>query len=152
VVGLAEARDDEAARRQLGHRRRADVRRAVVDHVLVDLVADQQRCRWRQQLGQLLHLGAALQTVALGLCGELTMIARVRGVIAAAIAAKSGRKLPGVSGTRTTVPPASSMFGHVAVVARLEHDDLVARVHAAQHRGQDGLGGAGGDGDLAAGS
>jgi hypothetical protein len=41
--------------------------------------------------------------------------------------------------------------GRVAVVAGLEHDHLVARVHTGQHGGQDGLRGAGGDGDLAAG-
>ena len=56
-------------------------------------------------------ISAAVQTVALGLCGEFSSIALVRGVIAAAMAAKSGRKLPGVSGTRTTLAPASSMFG-----------------------------------------
>ena len=39
------------------------------------------------------------------------MMARVRGVSAAAILSKSGRKVPGVSGTRTTMPPASSMLG-----------------------------------------
>jgi hypothetical protein len=39
------------------------------------------------------------------------MIARVRGVMAASISAKSGRKVPGVSGTRTTTPPASSTLG-----------------------------------------
>ena len=38
---------------------------------------------------------AADQTVALGLCGVLTMWARVRGVIAALISAKSGAKVRG---------------------------------------------------------
>ena len=51
------------------------------------------------------------QTVALGLCGVLTISARVRGVIAAAILAKSGSKLPGVSGTCTATPPARLMLG-----------------------------------------
>jgi hypothetical protein len=50
-------------------------------------------------------------TVPLGLCGLLMRMARVRGVMACAISAKSGRKVPGVSGTRTTTPPASSMLG-----------------------------------------
>ena len=50
-------------------------------------------------------------TVALGLCGLLMTIARVLGVSAAPMRSKSGRNLPGVNGTRTTVPPASSMFG-----------------------------------------
>jgi len=54
---------------------------------------------------------ALRQTVALGLCGVLTRIARVRGPTARAIASKSGRKLPACSATRTTVPPASSMLG-----------------------------------------
>ena len=35
----------------------------------------------------------------------------LRGVMAALILAKSGRKVPGVSGTRTALPPASSMLG-----------------------------------------
>ena len=56
-------------------------------------------------------ISARVQTVPLGLCGVLIMIARVRGESAAAILAKSGRKVPGTSGTRTTVPPASSMLG-----------------------------------------
>ncbi len=49
--------------------------------------------------------------VALGLCGLLMRMARVRGVMAALILAKSGRKVPGVSGTRTALPPARSMLG-----------------------------------------
>jgi hypothetical protein len=57
------------------------------------------------------RMSAADQMVALGLCGVLTMIARVRLVRAAAILPKSGRNVCGVSGTRTTAPPASSMFG-----------------------------------------
>ncbi len=56
-------------------------------------------------------MSARLQMVALGLCGLLIRMARVRGLIAAPILSKSGRKLPGVSGTRTGMPPASSMLG-----------------------------------------
>ena len=58
-----------------------------------------------------LSISSRLQTMALGLCGELTMMARVLGVMAAAILSKSGRKVPGVSGTRTATPPAMSMLG-----------------------------------------
>ena len=57
------------------------------------------------------RMSASVHTVALGLCGVLTMMRRVRGVSAAAILPKSGRKLPGVSGTRTTTPPANSILG-----------------------------------------
>jgi hypothetical protein len=58
-----------------------------------------------------LRISGAVQMVALGLCGVFTMMARVRGESAAAILSKSGRNVPGVSGTRTTLPPASSMLG-----------------------------------------
>ena len=40
---------------------------------------------------------------------------------------------------------------NVAVIRRLENDDFVARMHAAQHRGQQRLRGTGGNGDLAVG-
>ena len=53
----------------------------------------------------------SVQTMPLGLCGELIRMARVLGVMAALIWSKSGRKVPGVSGTRTVVPPASAMLG-----------------------------------------
>ena len=93
-------------------------------------------------------ISSRVQTVALGLCGELTMMARVRGVSAAAILSKSGRKVPGVSGTRTTRAAGQFDVGHVAVVAGLQHDHLVARPHDGQDGGDDGLRGAGRDGDL----
>ena len=51
------------------------------------------------------------QIMPLGLCGELIRMARVLGVIAARILSKSGRKVPGLRGTRTTTPPANSMLG-----------------------------------------
>ena len=56
-------------------------------------------------------MSARLQMVPLGLWGELMMMQRVRGVIAAAILSKSGRKVPGVKGTRTATPPASAILG-----------------------------------------
>ena len=62
-------------------------------------------------LPRIWRISASLQMVALGLCGLLMMSRRVRGVMAAEILAKSGRKVPGVSGTRTATPPASSILG-----------------------------------------
>ncbi|MNT44590.1 hypothetical protein D3C72_1811240 [compost metagenome] len=56
-------------------------------------------------------ISCAVQVVPLGLCGVLISIKRVLGVMAAAILPKSGRKVLGVSGTRTGTPPASSMLG-----------------------------------------
>ena len=91
---------------------------------------------------------AADQTVALGLCGVLTINARVRGVIAAAIfvevrfeAARRERHVNGHAAGQRDV-------GFVAVVARVEHDDFVTRVHDGQDRRQDRLGRAGRDGDF----
>ena len=58
-----------------------------------------------------LRMSSKLHTVALGLCGLLITMARVFGPMAALILSKSGLKVPGASGTRTAVPPASSMLG-----------------------------------------
>jgi hypothetical protein len=84
VVGLAEAGHDEGARRQRRESARRSGALAVKHHVLVDLVADQQHVGGRQQLLQRC-MSSRVQTVALGLCGLLMMMARVRGVMAAAI-------------------------------------------------------------------
>ena len=56
-------------------------------------------------------MSAADQTVPLGLCGELTMIARVFGASAAAMRSKSGANVSGTSGTCTVRPPASATLG-----------------------------------------
>ena len=48
-------------------------------------------------------------------------------------------------------PAGQSDVGPVAVVAGIEHDHLVAGVNDGEDRGDDGLGCAGGDGDLGAG-
>ncbi len=53
---------------------------------------------------------ASRRIVPLGLCGEFTMIARVRGVTAARTACQDTLK-PALIGTVTALPPASSMFG-----------------------------------------
>jgi hypothetical protein len=123
VVGLAEARDDEGARASPGSAPRSGAL-AVEHHVLVDLVADQQHVGGRQQLLQA-RMSASLQTVALGLCGVLMNGAGARRD-GGGDRSKSGRKLPGVSGTRTTAAGQLDV-GHVAVVAGFEHDHLVAR-------------------------
>jgi hypothetical protein len=86
------------------------VRCAVEHHVLVDLVADHEHVGRREQVFAAAHL-RAVQTVALGLCGVLTMMARVLRRDRRGDLREVGRKVPGASGTRTTVPPASSMLG-----------------------------------------
>ena len=113
--------------------------RAVEHHVLVDLVADARATSvGAQQLGEAGACSAAVQTVPLGLCGVLMMIARVRGVERRGDARRSrAAKVPGVSGTWTARAAGQRDVRAVAVVAGLEHDHLVARVHERQDRRED---------------
>ena len=147
VVGLAEAGDDRGARRQAGKRARSGAL-AVEHHVLVDLVADHEHVGRRQQVLPA-RMSARVQTVPLGLCGVLIMIARVLAMSAAAMLPKSGRKS---RGQRHAHHGAAGQLdvGHVAVVAGLEHDHLVAGPHHGQDRGDDGLRRPGRDRDLVA--
>ena len=147
VVGLAEAADDEGAGRQARKARGALVQLAIKDHVLIHLVADQQhlgRCQQRFQLSHVLsgpHLAAG---VVRAVDQDRTGARRDRsgdGVEVRPEAARHQRHAHHLSAGQLDV-------GHVAVVAGFEHDHLVARVHDRQDGGQDGLGRAGGDGDL----
>ena len=132
-----------------GQRADALVRRAVEHHVFVDLVGDHQHVGRPQQLGQLLHVVGASRRCALGLCGELMMIARVRGSSAAAMRSKSGRKLPARQRHMDRRCAGQHDVRLVAVVAGVEHDHFVARMDQREDRGQDRLRRAGGDRDLA---
>ena len=116
---------------------------AVEDDVLVDLVADQVGVVAGRQLGhdlQLLprpHLGRRV----LGVVDQHQLGASREG----------GAQLVGVEAPRGWVQvdeagnaPTPADHGQVAVVERLEHDHLVARLDEAEQRGGEGLGGAGG--------
>ena len=105
---------------------------------------------------------AACQMVPLGLCGVLTMSARVRGVRVAAT--RSGARCQGGSdavevgaqGVRVQwhphhTPAGQHDVGHVTVVASFQHDHLVTGLHQRRDGGEDGLRGAGSDGDLGVG-
>ena len=95
-------------------------------------------------------MSSADQTVPLGLCGELTMIARVRGPSAAAMRVEVGPEgAAACSGTCTGAAAGQLDVRAVAVVARVEHDHLVAGADEGEHGGEDRLRRAGGDGDLA---
>ncbi len=147
MVGLAEARDDVGARRELGVGRDAGMRAAVVDHVLVDLVADQQHVGRAQQRGQAVEVLRAPDRRG-------RVVRRVDDQRARARPDRRGDAIEvgaeAARGQRHAHQPAAGKLdaGAVAVVARLEHDDLVARVHAGQDRGEDRLRRAGGDGDV----
>ena len=56
-------------------------------------------------------MSSACQTVPVGLCGVLSMIRRVRGVMAAASVSNGMRKSGAFSVIGTTLPPASSIDG-----------------------------------------
>ncbi len=53
----------------------------------------------------------ARQIAPVGLCGELTMISRVRGVTASRTRSQSGRNEGAASGTRRVTPPESVTAG-----------------------------------------
>jgi hypothetical protein len=114
MVGLAKAGDDEGACGQARVARRA-VLGTVEDHVLVHLVADQQHIGGGQQAFEL-RISAAVQMVALGLCGLLTIISARARRDGGGDLAKSGRKC------RASAAPHDGAagqldIGHVAVVA-----------------------------------
>ena len=85
----------------------------VEHHVFVHLVADEQDVGGGEQVFQAGSISSAVQMVALGLCGLLMMMARVRGVTwPQLILAKSGPERAGRERhAHCTVPPASSMLG-----------------------------------------
>ena len=120
---------------------------AVEHHVLVHLVADQQNVGGRQQVLQLEHVGLAPHLAA--------------GVVRAVDEDGAGARCDGGADAFKVGPEAAGCerhthhhaagqldVGHIAVVARLQHDHLVARVHHRQDGGEDGLGGTCGHGDF----
>jgi len=135
---------------QLGQAGRADVGLPVEHHVLVHLVGDQQNLCGSQQVGQGLHLGARPHHGARVVRGvdDDRPCARREG--------DGNRREVGPEVARRERHPHHGAPGQldrrrVAVVAGLQHDDLVARSHGAQHGRQDALRGASGDGDLGVG-
>ena len=148
VVGLAKAADDEGARRQAGKACRALVRCAVEHHVLIHLVADQQDVGGRQQFLQRQHFRFAPDRgagVVRAVDQDGAGARRDRGGDAVEVRAEAaGRQ-------RHAHHAAAGQFdvGHVAVVAGLQHDHLIARSHDSQDRRDDRLRGPGRDGNFA---
>ena len=96
-------------------------------------------------------ISSRVHTMPLGLCGVLIRMARVFGRDGGGDLVEVGAEGAGRERHAHHHAAGQLDIGHVAVVAGLQHDDLVARVHDGQDDGQDGLRGAGGDGDLARG-
>ena len=99
-----------------GKARGALVLSAVEHHVLVHLVADEQDVGGASRSSSW-RISSCLQMVALGLCGLLMMMARVRGVMAALILGQS--RAEGAGRERHPHRHATGQLdvGHVAVVA-----------------------------------
>ena len=122
--------------------------------VLVDLVGDDDQVVIDGQLGDHAPARAASNTLPVGLCGVLSRIIRVRGPTAAS---QLGRvEAVAAVGLRTQQDghrprPGQGDARLVAVVHRLEDDDLVAVVEHPEQRPGERLGGAGGDQHLGVG-
>ncbi len=149
VVGLAEARHHDAARRQFGCARTGwrGARHRTRCVRTPRRTGSRYRCRApgrpagpdRQPSSRL----------PVGLCGELTMIIRVRGVDQRRAPAPSPARSPG-SSKLARAPPCPDRLDrrHIGVIDRLEDDHLVARPHEGRDGGEEGLRRPGGDGDL----
>ena len=149
MVGLAKARHDEAAQRQFWQACDALVRLSIEHHVLVDLVGDDEDVGVAQQLGQGSHLRFAPDRGA----------RVVRRVDDDGARARRDRGPDAREVGRETAGRQRHMHGHtagqhdvrlVAVIAGVEHDDFVARLHHGKDDGQDRLRRTGGDRDLVA--
>ncbi len=150
MVGLAEARHDEAAPRQFRMPRHRLMRLAVVDHVLVDLVRQQQDIGACQQLRQLAHVFLAPDRagrVVRRVDQDHARARRDRGREAVERNAEVRR----VERDRHRLAAGQFDRRQIAVVARLQHDHFVARMDRAQDRGQQRLCRAGGHRDFAVG-
>ena len=150
VERLAEARHDQRSLGELGQAREARVRDAVVDHVLVDLVGQHQRLRRPQQLGEARALLARPH-------GAARVVRRVDDDHARARRQRARERVevgtPGAGRQRHAHRRRAGERDRraIAVVARLEYDHLVARMHQREDGRQDALGCAGGDRDLGVG-
>ena len=78
---------------------------AGVDEVLVDLIGDDEQVVLTA-IRAIAVISARVKTAPVGLCGEFSRMARVRGVTRARRAAMSGRNPGGRSVTGTRIPPA----------------------------------------------
>ena len=150
VKGLAEAGDDQAAGGQLRVPGNTLVRLAVEDHVLIHLVAEQQHVGGGQQRLQLLHLLGRPDRAA-GVVRRVDDEQPGAGREGGCDALEVRCEAAGLQRHAHGDGASHADGGHVAVVARVQHDDLIARPGDGQNGGEQGLGGPGGEGDLGVG-
>ena len=147
VEGLAEGEDGDGALHQLRIANDALVQRAVEYHVLVHLVRENEDVGAAHQAGEVLLI-PRLPDGAGGVVGG------VEHYHAGARGDAGGHFLPGdgkvrrLEGDHHRGGILQLDHGAVAVKRRLEHDHLVPRVHQSGDGAEQGLAGAGGDGDL----
>ena len=126
------------------------MRLTIEDHVFVHLVAEQQHVGGGQQCLQLLHLLGGPD--------------RAAGVVRRVDDEQPGAGREGGGDAREVRCEAAGLQRHahgdgashadgrhIAVVARVQHDDLIAGPGDGQDGGEQGLGGPGGEGDLGVG-
>ena len=148
MVGFAKARNDECAFGQAWVTGGAAVPVAIKHHVFIDFVADQVHIAWGQQGLQSQHVGVAPH----GATGVVWAVDQQRPGAGTQGCCDTGKIRPeGAGRQRNPHHGAAREFyaRHIGVVAGLQNNDFIARMHQGQERGQDGLGRTGRDGDLA---
>ena len=113
--------------------------------VLVDLVGDDDRVVAGRRARRRARGSRRRAPAPVGLCGEFTMMSRVRSVTAARSSSGSGRQSGNAQRHRAVHAAGARDERRVGVVVRLEGDDLVAGVDEREDRRGERLGRAGGD-------
>ena len=121
---------------------------AIKHHVFIDFVADQVHIGGCQQVLQGQHVGVAPH----GAAGVVRAVDQHRPGARTQGCRDAGKIGPEGTGRKRDpyhFPTREFNARHIGVVAGLQNNDFIARMHQGQERGQDGLGRTGGDGDLA---
>ena len=148
VKGLAKAGDDEGALGQARVAGAAQVLGAVVDHVLIHLVADQQHIGGCEQGFELAHFRIGPDGGAGVVRAVDDQEARARRDGGSDLC-KVGAESAGCQRHAHGRAACHFDIGHIAVVAGVEHDDFIACMHGGQDDGENGLRGTRRDGDFA---
>jgi len=150
MVGFAKAGDDECACGQAHKLGCAPVLQWRIDHVFIDLVADQHHVGGGQDLLQGQHFIACPDHAA-GVVRGVDQDGAGTWTDGGADAVKVGPEAARGQGYAHHAATGQLDVGHIAVVAGFEHDDFVPGVYDGQDDGQNGLRCPGGDGDFSVG-
>ena len=147
VIGLAEARNHKAALGEFRIAQHRFVARAVVNDVFVHLVGQQQDVRAAQDVGERGHVGGGEHRTGRVVWRVDHQHPRARGDRVAHFLPVH-RKVAQIERHMHCARTGEIDCGLVAVVTRVEDDHFLARPHDAEHRVEDRLAAATGDGDL----